>query len=133
MLRLVMLMTVNRWTLRVAWSFTLLIAGTSCSGSATNSTAPPTNSSGLASCADEVDHTASQCPALVTSRTFSIAECERMRNQFEPMGCGPEFAAYVRCVSAATIHCDTGEPVGCSDEKAGDSQRQSAFVAPTSC
>src|SRR5258706_7338823 len=118
MLSLMMLMTFGRWSLVAAGWFMLLVAGQACSGSATNSTAPPTNSSGLASCAVEVDHTASQCPALVTSRTFAIAECERMRNQFEPMGCGPEFAAYVRCVSAATIQCDTGEPVGCSDEQA---------------
>lgn len=57
--------------------------------------------------------------------------CEEDRLQYEPVGCGAEFAEYVRCFSEAKIpDCNEG-PAECTPD--GYLRCQSQFVQRTGC
>jgi hypothetical protein len=116
----------------------------SCAGSRTASpipmeglteAGPDDGRAGLpkASCVSLVDHAKELCPNVGADRQFDIDRCEDLRRAFEPIGCGPALAAWVRCASIAPRSCDGGAIDGCDAERSGYLSCDSAFVARTAC
>lgn len=63
---------------------------------------------------------------------FWIERCEESRLTYEPMGCGKEYARYVRCYSNAKLDCESGYPEGCPDSDIY-LLCQAGFVQSTGC
>ncbi len=64
---------------------------------------------------------------------FEAERCEEDRLQYEPSGCGAEYAEFVRCYSQAKIpDCEDGTSQGCPDPQIYG-RCVTAFAARTGC
>lgn len=98
-----------------------------CSTNATNDVAPEP-----ASCEAMADNIAAQCPDEAPRRLSNVLRCEDDRRRDEPLGCGRESAAYVRCVSESDFDCEQG-PTECESALASRRACAQRFAMRTGC
>jgi hypothetical protein len=121
----------NKRSVTVLVLMTFQLVG-GCSDSSERSQVPSSGAeTGTASCAAQTDLFIRDCGIDPAEREFWIEDCERMRNDYAPMGCLGALDAWIACTTTSGYDCKAD--TGCEQPRSGYFSCESQFVSQTGC